>query len=236
MKLMEKEWIAGKEGKNLKFKRETLLNYGMNRWGLNKAHSVGPTSELIRKCSPRSFEEWDRFYFNNAKQKKRNGIQLTREYITDLGRKLYIKLSEVVQNELESIQEEECIDYAYNLVLNRTYEGYRSEVETIYGQLQDILQVKIQPAPDEWDRTYNVDFYIQVGSRYIGLQIKPISSGKALDQYQWDKMHEVSHGAFKDKFGGHVFFVYSVKSGKKKKIHNTAVIAKIQNEINRLKV
>ena len=43
---MEQEWISGREGKNLKFKRETLLNYGMNRWGLNKAHSVGPTSEL----------------------------------------------------------------------------------------------------------------------------------------------------------------------------------------------
>ena len=33
---MPKEWILGNEGENLKFKRETLLNYGMNRWGLNK--------------------------------------------------------------------------------------------------------------------------------------------------------------------------------------------------------
>ena len=123
---MEKEWIIGKEGRNLKFKRETLLNYGLNRWGLNKAHSVGPTSELVRKCSPNSFEEWETFYFDHAVQKKRNGIKITREYITDLGRKLYIKLSEVVQNELESVQEEECIDYAYNLVLNRTYEGFWS--------------------------------------------------------------------------------------------------------------
>ncbi len=38
---MDKEWILGSEGRNLKFKRETLLNYGMNRWGLNKAQSVG---------------------------------------------------------------------------------------------------------------------------------------------------------------------------------------------------
>ena len=35
---MEKEWVTGSDGENLKFKRETLLNYGMNRWGLNKAH------------------------------------------------------------------------------------------------------------------------------------------------------------------------------------------------------
>ena len=103
---MAKEWIAGEEGRNLKFKSETLLNYGMNRWGLNKANSVGPTSELIRQCAPKSFEEWETFYFNNARQKKRDGIRVTREYITGLGRKLYIKLSEVVQSELESIEEQ----------------------------------------------------------------------------------------------------------------------------------
>jgi hypothetical protein len=231
---MAKEWIIGKEGRNLKFKRETLLNYGMNRWGLNKAQSVGPTSELIRKCAPNRFEEWEMFYFNNARQKKRNGIKVTREYIKELGERLYIKLSEVVQNELESIEEDECIDYAYNLVLNRTYEGYRSEIDTTYGQLESILNVKIHPAPDDWDRTFNVDFYIQICDKYVGLQIKPIASGQALNQYQWIKMHEVNHEKFKEKFGGRVFFIYSVKSGKKKKIYNVEVIKEIQEEIHRL--
>lgn len=68
---MSKEWISGSDGRNLKFKRETLLNYGMNRWGLNKAYSVGPTSELIRACAPNSFKEWGKFYFTTAKQKKK---------------------------------------------------------------------------------------------------------------------------------------------------------------------
>ncbi len=63
---MAKEWIKGREGRNLKFKRETLLNWAMNRWGLNKAYSVGPTSELIRQCTPKTFEQWEAFYFNNA--------------------------------------------------------------------------------------------------------------------------------------------------------------------------
>jgi hypothetical protein len=232
---MSKEWISGSEGRNLKFKRETLLNYGMNRWGLNKSHSVGPTSELIRQCAPSSFKEWEEFYFSNAKQKKLNGINVTREYIRDLGQKLYIKLSEVIQNELDSIQEEECIDYAYNLVLNRTYEGYKTEIDTIYGQLESILGVKIHPAPDEWDRTFNVDFYIRVDDKYIGLQIKPISSGLSLNQYQWDTMHELNHEKFRNKFGGRVFFIYSVKSGEKKKIYNIEVIDEIRKEIERLK-
>lgn len=231
---MSKEWISGSEGKNLKFKRETLLNYGLNRWGLNKAHSVGPTSELIRSCAPATFEEWEHFYFNTARQKKKNGAKITREYIRDLGQKLYVKLSEVVQSELESIEEEECIDYAYNLVLNRTYEGYKSEIDTVYGQLESILGVKINPAPDEWDRAYNVDFSIQVNDKHIGLQIKPISSGQALNQYQWIEMHEVNHEKFRKKFGGQVFFIYSVKAGKKKKIYNVEVIEEIKKELGRL--
>jgi hypothetical protein len=232
---MPEEWVSGREGRNLKFKREGLLNYGMNRWGLNKASSVGPTSELIRECAPSSFEEWQEFYFSNATQKKHNGVKITRKYFRDLGQKLYIKLSEVVQNELDSIQEEECIDYAYNLVLNRTYEGYQAEIDTIYGQLESILGIKIHPAPDKWDRTFNVDFYIQIDDKYIGLQIKPISSGRALDYYQWDRMHEVNHEKFREKFGSQVFFIYSVKSGKKKIIHNVEVIDEIQKEIERLK-
>jgi hypothetical protein len=74
------------------------------------------------------------------------------------------------------------------------------EVGTIYGHLESILGVKIQPAPDEWDRTFNVDFYIGVMEKFIGLQIKPISSGQALNQYQWIKMHEVNHEKFKNKW------------------------------------
>lgn len=232
---MDNDWLSGKDGKNLKFKRETLLNYAMNRWGLNKAHSVGPTSELIRTCAPKSFGDWEEFYFSHAVQKKNNGLRITREYINGLGQTLYIKLSEVVQSELNSIQEEECIDYAYNLVLNRTYEGYRSEIDTIYGQLESILNIEIQPAPDEWDRKYNIDFYIEINKKYIGLQIKPVSSGRSLNQYQWIEMHRKNHEKFFQKFGGKVFFVLSVKStGKQKHIHNVEVIEELKTEIAQL--
>ncbi len=230
---MAKEWVSGSDGKNLKFKRETLLNYGMNRWGLNKAHSVGTTSKLIRTCTPKSYQEWINYYFENAVQKKKNGIKVTREYITELGRKLFIKLSEVVANELESIQEEECMDYAYNLVLNRTYEGYWTEINTIYGQLESILERKIEPAPDKWDRAYGVDFFIKVGNNNIGLQVKSVS-GLAIDHYQWEKMHEKNHAKFEKEFGGKVFFVYSRKVDKKAKIDNPEVIEEIKKEIERL--
>ena len=232
---MAKGYVSGSEGHNLRFKRETLLNYGMNRWGLNKAHSVGSTSELIRACAPSKYEEWEQFYFTQAKQKKKDGLPITREYITGLGQTLYIKLSEVVQHELAQITEEECIDYAYNLVLNRTYEGYRTEIETIYGQIEGAIGQRIEPAPDHWDRAYSVDFFVKIKDKHIGIQIKPITSGQALNQYQWVEMHRKNHERFEKDFGGKVFFVFSSKSANgNRKIYNPEVIDQIHSEMKRL--
>ena len=233
---MAEDWKIKTEGEGYKFKHETLLNYALNRWGLNKAYSVGALSELIRECAPDHYEEWEDYYFTKGKQKKKDGIKITREYITSLGQTLYIKLTEIVQNELESISEEECIEYAYNLVLRRTYDGYRTEIETIYGQLEGAIGMKIEPAPDNWDRTYSVDFFIKVNNSYIGIQIKPIASGQALNQYQWIEMHRANHERFENEFGGKVFFVYSTKgTSGKKKIYNIDVIEAIIKEISRLK-
>ena len=231
---MEKDWIIKTDGEGFKFKHETLLNYGLNRWGLNKAYSVGALSELIRACAPNQYKEWEEYYFTKGKQKKKDGINITREFITSLGQTLYIKLTEVVQSELASITEEECIEYAYNLVLRRTYDGYRTEIETIYGQLEGAIGMRIEPAPDTWDRTYSVDFFVKVGEKFIGIQIKPIDSGQALNQYQWIEMHKANHIRFETEFGGKVFFVYSTKVGGTKKIYNVEVIEHIVNEIKRL--
>jgi hypothetical protein len=101
-------------------------------------------------------------------------------------------------------------------------------------ELKKILGIEIKPASDEWDRTYNVDYYIEVGDKFIGLQIKPIESGFSLNDYQWYEMHEKAHKEFKKKYGGAVLFVYSVKSDKKKVIHNKEIIDEIKAEIERL--
>ena len=142
------------------------MNSAMNRWQLNFKRNVGAVSEQIRKCAPRNAEQWEEYYFNNVK---------SREHIQGLGRKLYVKITEVIPAEVEEVTEEDCIAYMYQMVIHRTFDGYMTEIKTIYGQLQEILNVKIEPAPDEWDRLYNVDFFIRVKDRYIGLQIKPAS-------------------------------------------------------------
>jgi hypothetical protein len=231
---MSEEWIKGHEGKNKKFKRETLLNYAANRWALNKASSVDSVAYLIRQCAPNNFEEWENYYYKNAKQKKKDGVRVTNEYIKNLGKRLYLEIFKTVKAELNSIGEDECIDYMYNLVLNRTYEGYLSEIQVIYDELEKELNTHIAQAPDEWDRTFTVDYYIQVKDKFIGLQIKPIEAGMALDNYKWANIQKETHEKFTEKYGGKVFFVYSVKQGDRKVIYNKEVIDEIKKEIKRL--
>lgn len=205
--------------------KEWILNQANMRWGLNKKNKVGAVSDEIRGCSPKSLKEWEEYYYKNV---------YPREHLENLGRTLYIKISEVCQAEIESVTEQDCIDFVVNLVINRTFDGYQSEIQTIYGQLQKILCVKIEPAPDEWDRGYNVDFFIKVKNKYIGLQIKPAGYAyipQIVNEFEFQKR---THQKFTEKYGGKVFYIISVKKDKKKVIHNPEVIEEIKKEIERL--
>ena len=121
------------------------------------------------------------------------------------------------------------------LVIDRTFDGYITEIRTVYGQLEQALECKIEPAPDEWDRLYNVDFFIKVNNNYIGLQIKPINQGIQLAQiYKEKKLQEQTHIKFEKEFGGKVFYIFSSKENGKKVIVNKDVIDDILLEIKRL--
>jgi hypothetical protein len=205
--------------------KEWILNSAINRWGLQKKKQVGAVSDEIRKCAPRSIKEWEKFYYKNVYPK---------EHLVEIGKKLYTKISEVLQAEIENVTEQECIDYVINLVINRTYDGYLGEKQTIYGQLQDILEVKIEPAPDEWDRLFNVDFFIKIKDKYIGLQIKPVGYEYITQIIKEHELQKQTHKKFTEKYGGKVFYVYSVKEDDKKVIYNKEVIDEIKKEIERL--
>ena len=206
--------------------KEWILNSAMNRFQLNFKRNVGPTSESIRKCSPKTLDQWREYYFDNVRSKK---------HIEELGKKLYVKITEVIQSEVLDVTEQDCIDYMIQLVIDRTYDGYTTEIQTIYGQLEKILGVPIKPASDEWDRLYNVDFFIQIKDRYIGLQIKPVNSGIQLPEiYKEYALQADSHKKFTGKFGGKVFYLFSEKTDGKKEIKNKEVIKDIITEIERL--
>jgi len=206
--------------------KEWILNSATNRFQFNFKRNVGAVSEAIRKCAPKNLEEWSEYYFKNLRSKK---------HIEELGRKLYVKITEVIVSEVEEVTEEDCIEYMFQLVIDRTYDGYTTEIRTVYGQLQGLLRVKIEAAPDEWDRLFNVDFFIKVGKKYIGLQIKPASNVSHIPEIFKERNQQLAtHRKFTERYGGKVFYVVSVKEGKNKVIHNKEVVDEIQAEIKRL--
>jgi len=207
--------------------KEWILNSATNRFQLNFKRNVGATSEAIRTRAPKTLEEWESHYYANVR---------SREHINDLGKTLFVKIKEVLASEINEISEEDCIAYMKQLVIDRTYDGYIREIKTVYEQLQEILGVKIESAPDEWDRKYNVDFFIETNGRYIGLQIKPVSFVSHIPEIFKEKgIQSDSHKEFTARFGGKVFYIFSYKSGDKKTIANAEVIDEICSEIERLK-
>jgi hypothetical protein len=206
--------------------KEWILNSATNRFQLNFKRNVGAVSEAIRKCAPKSLEDWRDYYFKNVRPK---------QHIEDLGRKLYVKITEVIASEVEEVTEEDCIHYVLQLVIDRTYDGYTTEIRTVYGQLQDLIGIKIESAPDEWDRLFNVDFFIKVVDKYIGLQIKPASGVSHIPEIFKERNQQAdTHMKFTEKFGGKVFYVISMKEGQNKVIQNKEVVDEIRVEIRRL--
>lgn len=205
--------------------KEWILNQANMRWGLTRKNQVGAVADLIRKCAPKELADWEEYYYKNGCKK---------EHLVELGRKLFVKVSEVCKAEIEDVTEQDCIDFIVNLVISRTFEGYRSEIQTIYGQLQDLLGVEVKPAPDEWDRGYNVDFFIQVNGKYIGLQIKPAGYAYIPQIIAEAGFQKITHEKFTAKYGGKVFCIISIAEEKRKVIHNKDVIEEIRREIERL--
>lgn len=206
--------------------KEWILNSATNRFQLNFKKNVGAVSEAIRRCAPKNLEEWREYYFRNVRSK---------EHIEELARKLYVKITEVIASEVEDITEEDCIKYMFQLVIDRTYDGYTTEIHTVYGQLQSLLGVNIEAAPDELDRLFNVDFLIKVGDKYIGLQIKPSFGVSHIPEiFKERNQQSATHLKFTERYGGKVFYVISVKVGKNKVIHNKEVVNEIRAEIKRL--
>lgn len=206
--------------------KEWILNSATNRFQFNYKRNVGAVAEEIRKCAPKTIQEWERYYFARVHP---------RDHLIELGKKLYTKVTEVIALEIEEITEEDCINYIIDLVIKRTFDGYETERKTVYGQLREILGVRIEPAPDEWDRLFNVDFFIKVKSKYIGLQVKPAGGVSHIPQiFKERQLQETTHRKFMDQYGGKVFYVISIKEGDKKKIYNQEVIEEIRKEISRL--
>ncbi|MCS6969370.1 MAG: MjaI family restriction endonuclease, partial [Bernardetiaceae bacterium] len=100
-------------------KKEKVLNYATQTYQLSRPNKVGAVMALIRECQPKTFEEWENWYFENARTDGKAPSKITKESLEELGERLYIKIKEIVIPEwteaFNQLTLQDCIDYIYNL-------------------------------------------------------------------------------------------------------------------------
>lgn len=215
--------------------KEFLLNYVNRRWGLTKTSKVGQVMALIRECQPSSLEEWENWYFKNAYTKTKKPIKVTRKVLTELGERLYTKLKEIVipqlKDAMQTLTLHDCMDYVYELTINRTFDGFLTEKSIVNDNLAKKFPTIIFEETDpELDHAGDIDYIGRVGDRAFGIQIKPITVNANLGNYDITARMENSFKLFEEQFGGKVFIVFSVED----RIKNTEIIKDIEEEIRRL--
>lgn len=214
--------------------KEWVLNIAFNRWQFNRPRYVGKLAEAVRTCAPRTLEEWEQYYLNQMTPEGEMLGETMEAHLQEIGRRLYVKISEQLRAEIEAITEEDCIRYVREVVIRRTFEGYQTEKHIVYEQLEKQLGVTLKPAPNDWDRRYNIDFYIHVSDKAVGIQIKPVTYAQTPEFHKWQEWMRESHQRFEQEQGGRAFIVFSVKQGEAKVIANPEVIDEIRQEIARL--
>lgn len=216
-------------------KKERVLNYACQTYQLSRPNKVGAVMALIRECQPNTFEEWEQWYFLNAHTSGKKPTKITNESLRELGERLYAKITEIVIPEWESafreLTEQDCIDYIYNLTINRTYDGYLREKSVINDGLAKLFPYLIFEESDpELDHAGDIDYVAKVGNASLGIQIKPITASANFGSYSLTERMKASFESFKEQYGGNVFVVFSLDG----EIANKDVIEQINNEINRL--
>ena len=219
-------------------KKERVLNYACQTYQLSRPNKVGAVMALIRECQPRTIEEWEAWYFEHASTEGKHPSKVTRASIEELGERLYAKITEVVIPEwtqaFKSLTRKDCIDYIYNLTINRTYDGYLREKSVVNDELAKIFpDLQFEESDPELDHAGDIDYIARVGEHAIGIQIKPITAQGNPIGYSLTERMQASFQDFKESFGGEVFIVFS-KHGKDVKIANPEVIEAIRQEIDRL--
>ena len=216
--------------------KEIILNYGNRRWGFTKTNKVGQVMAMIRQCQPRTFQEWEDWYFKNAFTNTKQPIKITREILTELGQRLYEKITEIVAPQLReamaTLALQDCIDYIYELTIHRTFDGYLTEKSVVHDTLaKEFPDIVFEETNPDLDHAGDIDFIGKVGNKAFGLQIKPVTAHASLGNFSVTARMEQSFRDFEEQFGGKVFIVFSVED----KIKNKEVIAEIKQEIERLK-
>ncbi len=197
-------------------KKEKVLNYACQTYQLSRPNKVGAVMALIRECQPNTIEEWERWYFENAKTAGKNNFKITRESLQELGERLYEKITEVVipewQEAFKNLTKEDCYKYIYNLTINRTFDGYLREKSVVNDGLSKIFpEIRFEESPEELDHAGDIDYlgYIDENKAF-GIQIKLVTAQSNFVNYSVSERMKASFESFKNEFGGNVFIVFSL--------------------------
>lgn len=217
-------------------KKEKVLNYTCQTYQLSRPNKVGAVMALIRACQPKSIEEWEAWYLENAYTKGKNPAKVTKETLLELGERLYVKIAEIVipewQEAFNQLTLQDCIDYIYNLTINRTFDGFYREKSVVTGTLEKKLKdVKFVESEPELDHAGDIDYLGYVGNKAFGIQIKPVTAKANFGNYSPSERMKASFREFERKYGGKVFIIFSVDD----EVKNTEVFDGIEEEIARLK-
>ena len=217
-------------------KKEHVLNYACQLYQLSRPAKVGAVMALIRECQPSSYEEWKKWYFENAYTATKTPVKLSIESLKELGERLYEKIQTFVipdwQEAFSLLTLQDCIDYIYNLTINRTYDGYIREKSVVNdGLAKKFPSVAFEESDPELDHAGDIDYVAKVGKYQFGIQVKPVTANANFGGYSLSERMKASFNDFTEQYGGKVFIVYSQKG----EIANTEVIDSIREEIERLR-
>jgi len=196
--------------------KEIILNYANRRWGFTKTNKVGEVMALIRQCQPQTFEDWHEWYFKNAYTNTKQPIKITKRILTEIGQRLYEKITEIVAPQLRealaTLTLQDCIDYVYELTIHRTVDGYFTEKSVVDDFLaKEFPKVVFEETNPELDHAGDIDFIGKIGNKAFGLQIKPITAQASLGNFSVTARMEQSFRDFERQYGGKVFIVFSVE-------------------------
>lgn len=216
-------------------KKEKVLNYACQTYQLSRPKKVGAVMALIRECQPKSIEIWENWYFKKAFTDEKRPVKITRKTLEELGERLYVKINEIVIPEwseaFNQLTLEDCIDYVFNLAINRTYDGFLREKSVVEDNLvKRYPEVRFEQSDPELDHAGDIDYLGWVGKKALGIQIKPVTAKANFANYSPSERMKHSFEDFTRKFGGKVFIIFSLDG----EIGNSEVLDQIEAEIKRL--
>lgn len=217
-------------------KKEKVLNYACQTYQLSRPNKVGAVMALIRECQPKTIEDWEAWYFENAYTDGKNTFKVTKESLEELGNRLYEKITEVVipewQEAFRNLTLPDCIDYIHNLTINRTFDGYIREKSVVNdGLAKHFPSVRFEESPSELDHAGDIDYLGYVGEKAFAIQIKPVTAKSNFGNYSISDRMKAGFRNFQEEYGGKVFIVFSLDG----EIANKEVIKEIDAEVERLK-